>query len=257
VIDLAHGKVLEPGTEDADIAASHEHAWVEKSLAEGIRWLEAEGPSIREDNEHFWSSTRDLRTAAYQAGRLKSAAYVPLLRRLEEVDIVGSIGYGPVPWASIEMLPFRQVAKLSLLRLGHEPKWLSHYRFKLHSRSDAPSGEGLFAFPMQPATRDHSVLAEDMDQKDLLRRIGAPDYICRDQWEYDYLADGREMTVRVSWDESHLPQHPPGKASQEEFTRFYEEYRRAVDAFPPRISRVEVAAPQWREITMRDHEVAS
>ncbi len=254
VIDLLVGKILDPGTEDTDVAASREHAWVEKSLADGVRRIEAEGPNRPEENEHFWSSVGPLLTAAFHAGWLKSAAYVPLLRRLEEVDLVGSTGYGPIPWAAVDTLPFRQVAKLSLLRLGHEPKWLSHYRFKVHSKRDTPNAEALFAFPMQPATRDHSILVAGMDQKDVLRRIGAPDYI-RNQWEYDYLLDGKEMTVCVSWDESHLPKYPTGEANREVLTRFYDEYRAAVDANPPRISGVEFAAPQWREITMRDHEV--
>lgn len=253
-IDLLGGKFLEAGAEDVSRAETIENAIVTTSLTESIRQLQSASPSVRDDVRGFWSIASPVLTAAYHAGRLKSAECIPLLRELEEIDLVGSTGYGPVDWASVESLPFRQMAKLSLLRLSQQPKWLSHYRFRLHlKRDDSDKGE-LFEFPTQPATRDYTMLELGIDQKKVLQLIGAPDYI-RNDWEYDYLVNGKAFTVRMSWDESHLPKYPTGQVDREAMIHFHEEYRVDVDSNPPRIAGVEVIPPQWQELTMRDYEV--
>jgi hypothetical protein len=251
-IDLQSGKFLDPGTEDASHAESIERSIVLTSLVEGLRRVQAEAPSVHDDTRRFWSIARPVLAAAYHAGQLNSVECIPLLRELEEIDLVGS--ETSVEWASVERLPFRETAKLSLLRLSQEPKWQSHYRFQVRAKRNVSDERELFEFPTQPMTRDHTKLELGLDQKQVLHLIGAPDYI-RTHWDYDFIAGGKEFTVRISWDESHLPAYPTGQLDREAMDRFYEEYRAAVDANPPRIAGIQVIPPQWREITMRDHKV--
>jgi hypothetical protein len=74
-----------------------------------------------------------------------------------------------------------------------------------------------------------------------LIRIGAPEFIGRDQWEYDFCSPGPGHTIRILWDNSHLKELPR------------EKYKIMVNESPPRIAHVEILEPQWKQIMTRDH----
>src|SRR6202035_3136300 len=133
-----------------------------------------------ESFDSFWSMASPILAAAYHAGWLQSKSSIDDLRRLETVGIVGSSGYGFIRWAVLQTLPFRQVAKLSLLRMAQQPIWLSHYQFgsSTNATEDAnDAGIAPYRFPMQVAIRDPSMLIPGKTQIDTLQRIGAPDFI--------------------------------------------------------------------------------
>ena len=144
---------------------------------------------------------------------------------LRTLRSIGGRCFGPVRWATLRILPFRQVAKLSLLRMAQEPKWLSHYQFELRTTAAEDSSEGernMFRFPMQISVRSPDFLEPGLTQKETLHRIGAPDLIRRSEWDYDFFSQAA-FTARVFWDESHLEGLP------------YDEHKTIADEDPPRI----------------------
>jgi hypothetical protein len=247
VIDLKN-LVLSNSPPDLDTALKLESAWVQKSLLASVKKLEEVGRQLEEseDRKDFWSLASTVMTGAYHAGWLDARDAIPFLRRLENIDLAGSTGLGPISWASLIYLPFRQVAKLSLLRLKEEPTWLSSYRFRksVTSARNAPEyADEFFEFPAKAVDRSPSLLRQGLTQKEILLCIGAPDVIERDQWEYDFVDHESCFTVRVHWDSSHLE------------GLHYDVFKEAAVNNPPRIAHTEVLEPQWKKITRRDRDV--
>jgi hypothetical protein len=231
VIDLLNGEFLAPSAVDSIETSAHEIAFVRRALAASSECLE-QAKQIRDtDNCGFWSLALPLLSAAYHAGWLQASECVPQLRQMEAIEVVGTTSVGPVDWASLETLVFRQVAKLSLLRLGQHPQWQAHYRFRT-SRDDGSSEREPFPFPMELQIRDPAALERGLNQKECLMRLGAPDFIQRECWEYDFSPDQGGFTACVHWDDKQF-----------------------VERSSPTIARVEIVGPQWKQLTMRDQDI--
>jgi hypothetical protein len=90
--------------------------------------------------------------------------------------------------------------------------------------------------------RDFGRLEPGLSQTETLHRLGAPDFIGGDHWEYDLYSQGASQTIRIDWDDFR-----GGSSSAEK--------KITVNDSNPRIVRVQSLEPQWRQITMRDHHV--
>lgn len=227
IIDLQNGTLVSPSELDSNLLESQELALALASLRDNLPQLEAASPPTEDldcDDDRFWKISRAVRTAAYQAGWLRSEAFVPYLRRLEQTDAVGGHSSGRVDGFRMSELTCRHIATLSLLRLDQQPLWLPHYQFQGNSRSPR-QGESL-ELPICGRDWSPEELQPGLTQLETLTRFGAPDFI-RDDWEYDFFSSSESYTLRIGWE---TPQ----------------------PNLPPRIEKIEVVAPQWREITMRD-----
>lgn len=239
VIDLDRAKIVNGTQIEEEVTIGLEKACVQRLFEENIDRLEAVDPDLPQDydNEEFRLSEDRICTAGYHAGWLQAEESIPYLRRLEVLGVVGG-SCCRVPWAEIENLTFRQIAKLSLLRMGEEPLWYSQYRFRQRN-SSSEDEYPLFDFPEQVQVRSPHLLEIGLTQKEVLCRIGAPEFI-GDVWEYDMPQSVPPCTIRVSWDESHLENLP------------YEVRRAFADQNPPRIAGLEILEPQWELVTRRD-----
>jgi hypothetical protein len=248
VIDLENADFLNPSAVDAGLARNLEIGWIDNSLKVGVAKLEEEGEKLQAAGEdrRDWSIIKPVMAAAYQAGWLQAESSVPYLRRMEALEpMYRSVSYGPVRWGVVITLPFRQIAKLSLLRVGHEPRWLPHYGFEL--RDDVLDKKDLsletFPLPAQGLVRDAGLLEPGLTQIETLQRIGAPDFINSNYWEYDSYSPGARHTARIMWDNSYLLELP------------HETYKVRIAEKPRRIAKIETLEPQWKQITRRDHHI--
>ena len=98
----------------------------------------------------------------------------------------------------------------------------------------------MFRFPLRVEQRNPNLLQPGLTQKETLRCLGAPDFILREAWEYDFLSATEAFTAKAIWDEPQLAELP------------IEQYKAAKAAHLPRIVRVEIVDPQWKRITKRD-----
>ena len=169
--------------------------------------------------------------AMHMAGTMKVAEAVPFLKNLESCSYSGSTtgssgDYQPPPGGikpySYRSLTIRQMAKLSLRRLGVRPSL--HQSMMLYRE-----GDGFWhpqdPLPFQRDTRAAEIKA-GMRPEEVLDQIGAPDFIERRMWEYDM--DGKTpYTLIVSWGKDGvetIERHTPPKWSDGtsrdlEFTR--------------------------------------
>lgn len=234
IIDLAGAKVCPPDALPTEMLQGIECNHVLKVLSERMDRLENEGERILDEKEYhsYRLLAVPVKTASYQAGWLKEKKAVPYLRRLEHIHIIGPRGF--MEWGHLNILIFRQVAKLSLLRMGIEPQWIAHYLFE--------QAAGFYKFPQDIPHHGVSALKSGMTQKEVLQVLGAPDFISGD-WDYDVFYQDKMMTTRIKWDKSHLEGIP------------YKERKLAADQNPPRISAIMEMEPQWQKITRRDHWV--
>ena len=247
VIDLVRGEFTDPDAMDDDLHHRHECEQVFKLLDSSVNVLEESHrmDSPEETDDAWWSLAGSAITAAYHAGWLETKDCIPHLRRLELLDAEGSRWFGGVDWATLITLPFRRVAKVSLLRMNQIPKWLSHYKFEADletTEETTDDNKVLFKFPTELRLRTSELIEVGMTQKELLLRIGAPDFV-GDRWEYDFVSDESELTVRVHWE----------KLKKGEMS--FAEYKKELKETVPRIEKIELIEPQWRQITMRDYEI--
>ena len=135
--------------------------------------------------------------AAYLAGVLNLRDAVPSLKVLEKSTYIGSSMIGgsllgedyenevdPYRYSTFGL---RQVAQLSLRRLGVQPKSLPSYSFKIERNGKRRP----FVIPARKRPRHEAVeeVAVGMSAKQVLTLIGAPDFISHGTWRYDMDAD--------------------------------------------------------------------
>lgn len=132
-------------------------------------------------------------TAAYLAGVLSIPEAVPLLRVAEKSTYCSSVSLGRFEEFQNDVDPLqyrefrlRQIAQLSLRRLGEKPASLPCYRFGLLI------GKRAIPFsPMPIEPQRHENVAEvkiGMGAKDVLLKLGSPDVVGvgrTDTWNYD------------------------------------------------------------------------
>jgi len=139
--------------------------------------------------------------AAYLAGTFGLQEAVQSLRTLEDVSFSG--GYRVNPGITAVELPLRQVAQLSLRRLGIEPKHAGCYTLYIDSEAIHDPAQKSMTLPeARPAARAWKVF-NGMPMHDVVGEIGAPDFIMRSVWDYDYLSPQRH-SLRIKWSDDDL-----------------------------------------------------
>lgn len=131
--------------------------------------------------------------AAYLSGVLKLQQAIPLLKTLEESKYIrmstsGGLSYGEefnneVNPHAYSAYGLRQVAQLSLRRLGVVPKHLPCHAFELEK--DGKSIPFIPTAQERPRHKAVQMVKVGMPAKEVLNLIGAPDYISYDTWSYD------------------------------------------------------------------------
>jgi hypothetical protein len=181
-----------------------------------------------------WDEVRSILGAALWAGHLRVPDAAPLLRALEPSPLSGRCA----SWSGFDTLGLaegdvavshyhkvfvlRQIAKLSLRRLGLEPAPLpatAFYRYRPLRAGEDPHAltlaileggdahEDLYVPAPRPAhvepgpspyrsgARAAAAVTPGMSAREVLDRLGAPDHVGPTSWEYD----GAERTLRVTW----------------------------------------------------------
>ena len=145
--------------------------------------------------------------AAYVAGKLQMKEAIPILRQLEQSEWSGrstSRGYstsgkhdGVVDPFTYSTFTIRQVAQLSLRRLGEVPQQLPAMRFKMINEN----GDHEFKpVPLKQSRHTRvSNLRIGMKAEQVLTLIGSPDFVSRETWDYD-IDNADPYTLVVSWD---------------------------------------------------------
>ena len=143
----------------------------------------------KQNNKHEFSKT----DAAYLAGALKMKYTVSLLKKLELSEYSGTSIFGGQSFGqdyenevdphSYSTYTLRQVAQLSLRRLGEKPKLLPCYQFQItrHGKSK-PFIPAPQLQPRHTAIEDVKV---GMTAKAVLNLIGTPDSVRHATWSYD------------------------------------------------------------------------
>jgi hypothetical protein len=169
-----------------------------------------------------YDAMHDIRVAANLAGKLGVRSAVPLLQRLERSPLES--GYTTARWppaphapdgrVEIAFLAFRQIAAMSLRRLGVEPAGYANHVFR-PTRDWAPDEDTgpLAPIPLPEclaAAADRAARAgrvtAGMSPWDVLHLLGSPQHLWgRGGWDFDFGVrpdDGYTLQVRWSGDEN-------------------------------------------------------
>jgi hypothetical protein len=249
IIDLERAIFLDESALDGDLASRMEIEWIEDTLATGAEMLEKEPRVVSRDsvNAAICAVMAQVITAAYHAGWLQAQSVVPFLRRIEELGAVHqTASVGRVGWATLLTNTLRQSAKLALRRIGQEPKGLPHYSFELREEfwNQKDVTIKMFPLPEQGHLRAFGQLDPGLSQTQTLYRLGAPDFIDRNYWDYDIHSGGVSRTIRIMWEDFQVEK----LSSVKHITTFNEKR-------DSRIKEVQKLGPQWLQITIRDHYV--
>ncbi len=152
---------------------------------------------------------RNATAAIHLAGAHRVARSVPFLRCLEEIDSASyetsstAMGDG---W-SVEAQYLRPILHHTLRLLNQEPQGYAPYHFT--------NDGGRFPLPERvPDRRERAdALNLTMDAEEVLRLLGAPDYVRKEShkagkfyrwtedWDYDFRVEDQWMTLRITWEE--------------------------------------------------------
>ncbi len=149
--------------------------------------------------------------AIYLAGVLKIKSAIPYLLNAEKSKLIGrSISGGlssgesfenEVDPHSYDTFSIRQIAQLSLRRLGEKPEALPCNSFEIE--------QGGGAKPFNPTLKRErhknvSSVKVGMSAKQILTLIGPPDFVSYDEWSYDMDADA-PFTFTIKMDARKSP----------------------------------------------------
>ena len=177
IVDLKSGEIQKTTDKLSDACIVSEKEIVMKSLEK----------KPKNDNERF-----EQCLAIYLAGVLKMKKAIPYLRSAENSTVIGSSTSGGLSWGedfdnevdphSYETYSIRQIAQLSLRRLGEKPKSLPCHSFEI-----TMDGESKRFNPILKNERHENVskVKVGMSAKQILTLIGPPDFISYDKWSYD------------------------------------------------------------------------
>ena len=191
IVDVKNGELQQSndGLSDACLAT-------EKEIA--MKSLETKPNN---DDERFEQSL-----AIYLAGVLKIKSAIPYLRNAENSTAIGSSTSGGLSWGedfenevdphSYETFSIRQIAQLSLRRLGEKPEALPCNSFKIEE-----GGKSKRFNPTLKRERHKNVSSVEvgMSAKQILTLIGPPDFVSCDEWSYDMDAD-QPFTLTIKMD---------------------------------------------------------
>lgn len=248
VIDLEAGAaVAEMPDAQKAVVEELERAWI----LDQLQRAQSELRSRDESDPHWWRRVASpAYAAAFQAGRLEVQEAAPLLRGLEANPIRGS-STSVSSWIDVDHLPFRWIAKISLLRLGIEPRWIASFILTRQR-----TGQRCL-YPEYPEERKPHMIEEGMSQRAMLERVGVPEFL-RDDWDYCLFDHGRVYTMRVHWHDKHRVNVDwQYKQGVEKFRQEFETYRAAVDREPPVADRIEhFDRPPWSVSPIRESAIA-
>jgi hypothetical protein len=233
-IDLQEGDVLGdvPGAQ-LSLAGELERSWIFEQLR-GTQDALASGEN--RDNDWWNRVARPAYTAAYHAGTAGLHGAAPFLRAFESCPVTGYSTSGS--WYDLDFLPLRLIAKMSLLRLGIEPRWISNF---IVSNSNTGS---RCEYPEYPFERMPEMIQDGVSQRTLLQRLGAPEFI-NDDWEYCFVDHGCLFCMRIHWYDKY------------EDIADYKAYCDAVEHEPPVADRVErIDLPPWAVTPFREYSIA-
>lgn len=194
VINVEHGIVASPAAAFLAVADRHEQRLVLGSLKRHAT-NQSQSPNL--------PSTIN---AAYLAGEMQLKDALPFLRVAEQSDKVDTCFYAPftrkhlkadeIDPHSYDKCNLRQVAQLSLRRLGEVPSRLPVYYFS--TAGGDPSDRYSPPRLQQPRDRSASQIKEGMTAKEVLNSVGAPDYVGNGTWSYDM--DAKEpFSLTLKW----------------------------------------------------------
>lgn len=192
ILDPENGERVHPGRTEVKRIREWQVEHCRHQLAEAV----ADG--IDDD------SADKLLTPALLAGQLEIRDTIPHLRELEQSEFVGlyggsmasDIAPGSINPFFIQQYTLRQIAQLSLRRLGESPKPLPVFEF--------PKRRADGNFRPEPQERHEAQLASiksGMSAQEVLEILGSPDFISYPEWSYD-LEGVDPKSATISW-ESH------------------------------------------------------
>jgi hypothetical protein len=214
VLNLANGKLIRETAALSKRATDYERDFVLGELAKRIKDCQKTDCESPEANIQTCNEAWPIMKACYLAGRLQMKEAIPYLEKFQESTF--SNGYqSPELGASIEEVDpaserafsLRQVAQLSLRRLGRKPKPLpltQHY----YVRNEP--GEKLRPYlpKARSVPREANVdkLRKGMKALEVLDLLGEPDYHRYDGgdiWEYD-MDSTAPFSLSLTWNSRKL-----------------------------------------------------
>ena len=154
------------------------------------------------EDEHF-----EKYLPVYLAGVLNIKETIPQLREVEKLSFVGTSASGGLSWGTefdnqvdphnYETYSMRQVAQLSLRRLGETPKALPCHSFKLFVEGSSVPFEAALLKGKRHEFASQIVVG--MEAKEILNLIGSPDFVSYDTWSYDMDAE-KPFTLDLTMD---------------------------------------------------------
>ena len=229
VIDLESGsmvKHLSPAQET--VITDIQRDWILNALSQA--------GELQQPDDCWSEQTHDCYTAAYHAGVAGLRETESSLRAMETSKVTG--GESSEYWFRYASLPLRLIAKVSLMRLGFEPRWIANFNLKNNL-----SGERL-TLPDTAPERSPDMIQVGLDQKQLLNRMGPPEFL-RNHWDYGFMEGGDPFTIRIHWEDKRWEGGD------------FDEYRRMLDREPPVVERVErIDLPLWRADPVHEYSLA-
>lgn len=187
-VDLEHGKLIDETTELLKGAVDAEKKCVLDRLAESVKTYEEwqyawEKPELTERVLAYES-------AAFVAGTNQIGEAIPFLERLQESRNVGKFSGGGIVNKPCYTLSTRQVVQLSLRRLSRSPKPLACNGFVEDVGRDARD-KYFDKFEEAGKSRRANVaqIVPKMELMEVIKLLGAPDYVLWNRWEYDIDGD--------------------------------------------------------------------
>ncbi len=215
IVDLNAAKVVpvrHPMREELD---EIETAFVLETLEAVAKMAPPTGDQCAEDVPD------EVYTAAYISGRRGIKAASLFLGKLETWEVRWSTTFGgwgcdvrggeinPFEYADFRL---RQIAQLSLRRLGEKPECYAATRFRFHEEGPNLGEIVNVRSPFSERGSKTDGVKTDMRPLAVLREIGAPDYVgyrshitqrrgasSRSVWEYDIDGDA-PYTLQIEWD---------------------------------------------------------
>ena len=242
IVDLESGEPVEASTSQLRLVTQLEERQVLGKLAQSAEHLS----SCLEPERHWWDNTGvPVYAAALHAGLMGLDAAIPRLRKLEACPVIGSSTTRS--WLAIDSLPFRLVAKVSLLRLGVEPAWRPNYAL----RENATKRQCSYIDPA--AARGTDCLKPGMTQREVLHRFGVPEFIDLDVWDYCLTQAGRVSTLRLHWSDPHKVSEDVATWTKSDFKR----HRETLCKEQPVVERFEqLDTAAWEADPVREYALA-
>ena len=205
VFDLTTGKTVSAGGKLLRAMDIAEKKCVLATLSDAAKYVRSAGEKGQEDI--LIKTAHPVAVAAYMAGRLGYSEAVADLRSLEKVNNFGHGIAGAYPEKPGQVAPFtfwtlgvRQMAQLSLRRLGHRPSDRPATELNVYMGKDKKSQPFKPIKHKGPRSKRVSDVRAGQSALEVLRLLGPPDYIDDNKrtWEFD-IDTKPPYTLRIQW----------------------------------------------------------